>query len=106
MAAPNVTVWHHATTTFNDDGLATVEVSGQATGTHAISGGGFATGLTSSNGSSTNQNGEEPSLGVRLVGSFPYYDSGSDTTTWNMVFGGTPGGGVRAHVFAILAQEA
>jgi hypothetical protein len=102
MAELNAVVWRHLTTSIGTDGTAAVSSSNEF-GTHAVSGGGFANGLTGSNGSSTDTGGNDVSLGTPVVGSFPSYDSGTDTNYWTVIFGGTPGASFRAHIFCMLA---
>lgn len=103
MAAPNTTVWRHVTGTNSGTTDVVWYQSSNSTGTHAISGGGYANGLTGSNGSSTDQGGNDVSAAAPVVGSFPSYDSGTDTTYWMVGFLCPPGASLRMHIFCILA---
>lgn len=96
--------WRHYTGTANEEGIVWVSSANEA-GTHAMSGGGFATAATSSstqtNGSAAGASGLAP-----LVASYPEYDSGTDTSVWTLGFAAAPGSQLRTHVFAVLAEEA
>lgn len=101
MTAPNTTVWTHT----NSSSLTGIvwQTTGNAFGTHAISGGGYANGLDGTNATSTDEGGNDVSPSCPLVGSFPSYDPGTDTTYWMLGFQAPPGATLRVHIFAILA---
>lgn len=97
MAAPTV-IWRHYTGIANSDGICWVG-TGNTFGTHAISAGGFA---AADNDTSTDTNGNDASAQAPIVGNYPSYDPGTDTTYWNIGFGAAPGTQLRCHVFATV----
>lgn len=98
MSTPANVVWRHYTATGNEHGVAVVTAD-QEHGTHAISGGGFAGGSSSS----TDQYANDAQGVAPLAGSFLDYDSGTDTTYFVAVFVCPYGSTVRTHVWALLA---
>lgn len=104
MAAPTV-VWRHMTAYTDETGIYWDSING-GPGTHVISGGGFANIWSQANDSSTDQNGNDASGWVQLIGSFPEYTAELDMTVLHLGFAAPPGSLLRAHMFAILAGEA
>jgi len=102
MTAPNVTIWRHATFPTDENGFLHLEISGDP-GTHAISGGGYANGLTGANGESTDEGGNDVWSLASVVAMRPGYDSTTDKTSWYLTFAAPPGCWLRVHAFAILA---
>lgn len=96
------TSWRHYTGTIDDDGVFILD-SSNAAGTHAIAGGGFATASAEPDTDTEVELGEDHGQVVPLVGSFPRYDSESDTTVIDFIFQGNPGASVRAHVWVHTA---
>lgn len=100
MSTPANVVWRHVQATGNEHGVAVI-TSAQDFGTHAISGGGYAGGATNSE----DQNGNDAQGVAPMIGSFLDYDSGTDTTYFVALFACPYGNTVRAHVWALLAEE-
>ncbi len=98
MSTPANVTWLHANVTGNSHGVAIQQVS-CGTGTHAIAGGGFAGGSSSS----TDTSGNDAQGVAPMIGSYLDYDSGTDTTVFTALFAVPDGVAVRAHVWAATA---
>lgn len=98
MSTPANVTWLHTNVTGNEHGVAIQQVGG-GTGTHAITGGGFAGGALSS----TDQFGNDAQGVAPLIGSYLDHDSGTDTTVFTALFAVPYGVTVRAHVWALTA---
>lgn len=89
--------WKHLTIFGDPSGKSVVQCSNPP-GTHAITGGGWLGG----DSSSTDTTGADAAGAPAILTQYPVPDSTTGSTFWYVVFSLTPGASARAHFFATV----